>query len=95
MIRSGLPGRIAYGALAQLVARYIRIVEVTGSNPVCSTILEKSELNPSWGWVRISSFSLEYCGVINRIMEGDETVQSATRCNITLRPEPQESEEPL
>ena len=27
-----------YGALAQLVARYIRIVEVTGSNPVCSTI---------------------------------------------------------
>lgn len=26
-------------------------------------------------------------------MEGDETVQSATRCNITLRPEPQESEE--
>ena len=26
------------GALAQLVARYIRIVEVTGSNPVCSTI---------------------------------------------------------
>ena len=26
-----------YGALAQLVARYIRIVEVTGSNPVCST----------------------------------------------------------
>ena len=26
-----------FGALAQLVARYIRIVEVTGSNPVCST----------------------------------------------------------
>ena len=45
-----------FGALAQLVARYIRIVEVTGSNPVCSTILEKSELNPNWGWVRISSF---------------------------------------
>ena len=29
---------MTYGALAQLVARYIRIVEVTGSNPVCSTI---------------------------------------------------------
>ena len=29
----------AYGALAQLVARYIRIVEVTGSNPVCSTTI--------------------------------------------------------
>ena len=27
-----------FGALAQLVARYIRIVEVTGSNPVCSTM---------------------------------------------------------
>ena len=27
-----------YGALAQLVARYIRIVEVSGSNPLCSTI---------------------------------------------------------
>ena len=26
-----------YGALAQLVARYIRIVEVSGSNPLCST----------------------------------------------------------
>ena len=45
-----------FGALAQLVARYIRIVEVRGSNPLSSTILEKSELNPSWGWVRISSF---------------------------------------
>ena len=73
------------GALAQLVARYIRIVEVTGSNPVCSTILEKSELHPNRGWVRISSFSLEYCGVINRIMEGDETTQSATRCNTRVR----------
>lgn len=29
----------AYGALAQLVVRYIRIVEVTGSTPVCSTFL--------------------------------------------------------
>ena len=28
----------AYGALAQLVVRYIRIVEVTGSTPVCSTM---------------------------------------------------------
>ena len=27
-----------FGALAQLVARYIRIVEVSGSNPLCSTI---------------------------------------------------------
>ena len=27
------------------VARYIRIVEVTGSNPVCSTKQEKSELS--------------------------------------------------
>ena len=45
-----------FGALAQLVARYIRIVEVSGSNPLCSTILEKSELNPDWEWVRISFF---------------------------------------
>ena len=28
---------IIFGAIAQLVARYIRIVEVTGSNPVSST----------------------------------------------------------
>ena len=28
------------GALAQLVARNVRNVEVTGSNPVCSTIQE-------------------------------------------------------
>ena len=33
-----LVGSPSFGALAQLVARYIRIVEVTGSNPVCSTI---------------------------------------------------------
>ena len=32
-----VPEKFIYGALAQLVARYIRIVEVTGSNPVCST----------------------------------------------------------
>ena len=32
-----LVGSPSFGALAQLVARYIRIVEVTGSNPVCST----------------------------------------------------------
>ena len=29
--------RIEYGALAQLVARDIRIVEVRGSTPLCST----------------------------------------------------------
>jgi len=34
----------------------IRIVEVTGSNPVCSTTLEKSELNSGRKWVRISCF---------------------------------------
>ena len=31
--------QIEYGALAQLVARYIRIVEVSGSNPLCSTTI--------------------------------------------------------
>ena len=58
-----------FGALAQLVARYIRIVEVSGSNPLCSTKPKKSELNPSWGWVRISSFYLKYCGVISKTNE--------------------------
>ncbi len=29
-----------FGALAQLVVRYIRIVEVTGSTPVCSTFVK-------------------------------------------------------
>lgn len=33
------------------------------------TILEKSELNSGWGWVRISSFYLKYCGVINKMNE--------------------------
>ena len=32
------------GALAQLVARNVRIVEVRGSNPLCSTIREAYEL---------------------------------------------------
>ena len=30
---------IQYGALAQLGARYIRIVEAVGSNPICSIFL--------------------------------------------------------
>lgn len=29
-----------------------------------STILEKSELDPDWEWVRISLFPLKYRGVI-------------------------------
>ncbi len=32
-----------FGALAQLVVRYIRIVEVTGSTPVCSTLVNMFE----------------------------------------------------
>ena len=62
--------KAAWGARRNTpLARYIRIVEVSGSNPLCSTILEKSELNPSWGWVRISSFYLKYCGVITKMNE--------------------------
>ena len=34
-----------HGALAQLVARYIRIVEVSGSNPLCSTIKKALKLS--------------------------------------------------
>ena len=57
------------GALAQLVAHNTGSVGVRSSNLLCSTILEKSELNPGWGWVRISSFYLKYCGVINKMNE--------------------------
>ena len=35
--------RKEYGALAQLVARYIRIVEVRGSNPLSSTKSKEAE----------------------------------------------------
>ena len=49
-----------YGALAQLVARYIRIVEVSGSNPLCSTKHEKSELQAGRRRVRISRFYFKY-----------------------------------
>ena len=52
------------GALAQLVAHNTGSVGVRSSNLLCSTKPKKSELNPSWGWVRISSFYLKYCGVI-------------------------------
>ena len=34
---------MTHGALAQLVARYIRIVEVSGSNPLCSTMAHRHE----------------------------------------------------
>ena len=30
---------------------------------------KKSEHHPDWGWVRISSFYLKYCGVINKMNE--------------------------
>ena len=36
------PARSEYGALAQLVARNVRNVEVRGSNPLCSTILRNN-----------------------------------------------------
>ena len=36
-----------------MVARYIRIVEVSGSNPLCSTKHEKSELSAGRRRVRI------------------------------------------
>ena len=51
MIREQLFGETAqkspaiFGAIAQLVARYIRIVEVTGSNPVSSTIQHQIRTN--------------------------------------------------
>ncbi len=64
-IRPARKKRSIYGALAQLVARYIRIVEVSGSNPLCSTIQKKSEPDPDWEWVRISLFPLKYRGVID------------------------------
>ena len=34
-----------------------------------STKPKKSEHHPDWGWVRISSFYLKYCGVINKMNE--------------------------
>ena len=49
---------IPYGLLAQLVEHIVHIDGVTGSSPVQTTILEKSELNPDWEWVRISCFYL-------------------------------------
>ena len=49
---------ITSGLLAQLVEHIVHIDGVTGSSPVQTTILEKSELNPDWEWVRISCFYL-------------------------------------
>ena len=37
----------------------------SASNPLCSTILEKSESDSEWEWVRISLFPLKYRGVID------------------------------
>ena len=39
-----------FGALAQLGARYIRIVEVVGSNPICSIKSGNSALTPIPGF---------------------------------------------
>ena len=57
------------GALAQLVAHNTGSVGVRSSNLLCSTKPKKSEHHPGWGWVRISSFYLKYCGVINKMNE--------------------------
>lgn len=51
------------GALAQLVAHNTGSVGVRSSNLLCSTKPKKSEHHPDWGWVRIFSFCLKYCGV--------------------------------
>ena len=62
--------KAAWGARRNTpLARYIRIVEVSGSNPLCSTKPKKSEHHPGWGWIRISSFYLKYCGVNNKMNE--------------------------
>ena len=42
---------------------------VNGSSPVQTTKPKKSEHHPDWGWVRISSFYLKYCGVNNKMNE--------------------------
>ena len=60
---------------------------------LASTILEKSELNPSWGWVRISSFYLKYCGVINKMNERRRIGIIPIVTTSPLQPTPQESEE--
>ena len=57
------------GALAQLVAHNTGSVGVRSSNLLCSTKPKKSEHHPDGGWVRISSFYLKYCGVINKMNE--------------------------
>ena len=57
------------GALAQLVAHNTGSVGVRSSNLLCSTIPKKSEHHPDWGWVRISSFYLKYCGVNSKMNE--------------------------
>ena len=57
------------GALAQLVAHNTGSVGVRSSNLLCSTKPKKSEHHPDWGWVRISSFYLKYCGVNNKMNE--------------------------
>ena len=62
--------KAAWGARRNTpLARYIRIVEVSGSNPLCSTKPKKSEHHPGWGWVWISSFYLKYCGVNSKMNE--------------------------
>ena len=55
-------GSIGHGALAQLVARLVRIEEVSGSNPLCSTIrpLEAKKLQAVLTFViEWNAYSLE------------------------------------
>ena len=54
-------GKKQHGALAQLVARYIRIVEVSGSNPLCSTTKKPLKSQDFEGFCLLSIF-LNFAG---------------------------------
>ena len=53
-----------------MVEHIVHIDGVTGSSPVSTTILEKSELNPDWEWVRISRFYKRNCRVTGNLRKG-------------------------
>ena len=61
-----------YGALAQLVARYIRIVEVSGSNPLCSTTGKPCKS-------RVSSIFGAFSTIVSTIIGFQTAFDSATR----------------
>ena len=73
----------AYGALAQLVARYNGIVEARGSTPLCSTIQHQIRTCSRFGFVFACSPHITYTNASDQAAQHDKLHHFLMRTELT------------